>query len=284
MLSFKASLISYFKLKLRDGTYIKSIFFMFISSMLCISFISDGVFETCDDTRVLFLMMISLCVWNGLFNSISDIAKAKEVIIKDFELKLSILSFLLAQCVIQIFICILESIILFAVVMFTYEFPNNKLIFDTPFVDYYLTILIVLIAADFMGIMISSLAILLSDDNPFSFTMTVVPLVLLIQLLLSNILVSLKGEMAEFISNFSICKWGVLALENIVDINNYPRKITLIFVDAGLEFPDVFSVAENNTLLEYWFYMILFSIVCFIVTYLLLNIRMHIGPLKIRRN
>lgn len=272
VLSLKSFFLELFISKHRDKTFYKSIFFTFISIMLCTNFITDGVFETADDTRILFLMIISLCVWSGLFNSISDIAKIKDNLSEDVKRGLSILGFIIAESIIQFLICLIETLIVWIIVYMKYDFPNVKVFFDIEYMDYIVTILLTFLAADYLGIAFSALSVFVSNHNPFSFTMTIIPLILLIQLLLSDMLIKLKGQLATFISHFSICKWGVLSLERIVDINKYPRAISLAFPDYQFIFPELFSNAFENELIIYWIIMLLFVIGSIIMTYIFLKL------------
>lgn len=271
--SLKSFLIELFISKHRDRTFYKSIIFTGVSILLCTSFISDGVFVTADDTRILFLMIISLCVWSGLFNSISDIAKIKDNLIEDSRRGLSMLGFILAEAIIQFIICLVETIIVWLVVYMKYDFPNIKLVFDISYMDYVVTIFLIFLAADYLGIVFSTLSVLISNRNPFSFTMTILPLILLIQLLLSDMLIKLKGDVATIISHFSICKWGVLSMERIIDINKYPRAISLAFPDYQFAFPDLFSNAYQNDLIYYWLILILFIIISIVLAYIFLKLR-----------
>ncbi len=209
-LSYKSFVNDLFLSKWRDRTFFKSIIFTLFSVLLCINFISEGVFKNAEDTRILFLMIVSLCIWSGIFNSISDISKMKDILSDDFERGISVFGFILAESFIQLLLCFIETIIVSVAIFFNYEFPDVQMIIDIKNIDYFVTVFLIFVAADFMGIMFSAMSVFVSSNNPFSFTMTIIPLLLLVQLLLSNVLVELKGSIALFVSHFSICKWGCI--------------------------------------------------------------------------
>ena len=83
---------------------------------------------------------------------------------------------------------------------------------------YLITIFLIMFASDAMAFVIST-----AVPNPIV-AMTVMPLLLLIQLVMAGVLFEL-GDMASFFANFTISKWGMASLGKIGDITSIPSRM-----------------------------------------------------------
>lgn len=155
--------------------------------------------------------IISACIWIGLFNSIRSICKERAIIKREYRTGLHISSYILAHVVYELAICAAESLLVVLSVAIRYfeNMPFDGLIFPMA-VDLYITFLLVTFGSDMLAILISSIV---RSENT---AMTVMPFVLIIQLVMSGTVYTLSGA-AERVSYLTLSKWGMNAFCTIAN-------------------------------------------------------------------
>ena len=171
------------------------------------------MFISYTDTNNGGFAIICACIWVGLFNSIRSICKERGIIKREHRTGLHISSFVIAHVIFETLQCLAEALIITAFIYVKYydNMPDHGIIFPVC-VELYLTFFLVLVCSDVLGIMISSIV---KDENS---AMTVMPFVLIIQLVMSGAVFPLEG-IAKKVSALTVSRWGLDAVGSIAYLN-----------------------------------------------------------------
>ena len=101
------------------------------------------------------------------------------------------------------------------------KFGTEGLLLGHALPEYYITILLIMYAADTMGILISCLV------KKAEVASVMAPYILIVQLIFSGILFTLKG-FAENLSVVMLSRWGMEALGSISNLNSMQLRIRRI--------------------------------------------------------
>ncbi|MCD8196360.1 MAG: ABC transporter permease, partial [Lachnospiraceae bacterium] len=224
----------------------------FISTALIIIIVStvtgEEMFTELSATRTGVFALICACVWVGLFNSIRSVCRERDIVKREYRTGLHISSYVLAHAVYEMMICAGEALIIFLVVYIKNmsHFPSTGLVF-TRSIDMYITFWIVIFSSDMLALMIS--CIVRSEST----AMTVMPFVLIVQLVMAGTIFELSG-LTEMISYFTISKWGFDAVCSIANTNTF---LYAAYMAAGK------SGAEPNmgNLMFAWTFMIAYAVI-----------------------
>ena len=261
----KSNRISWFG---QVGVYIGKCFRIFVNEKQWKSFISaaiitgiismvtsDQMFIDYKDTKNGFFTVICACVWTGLFNSIQSICRERAIIKREHRTGLYLSSYVTAHAVYEAALCAVETMIILVLVYWKNHehFPKDGLI-GPAFLDMYFTLFLVVFSADCLAILVSSTV---RKENT---AMTVMPFVLIIQLVMSGAVFPLKN-LSETISRFTVSKWGmegVLRVSNTIDelyslpMSHEMFKHTNEFYFKGDEVMFPMMEPETNPFLHAW--------------------------------
>ena len=163
--------------------------------------------------------LICVCIWIGIFNSIQLVCREKNDIVKDeLDKSLKASSYMAAHFIYQAILCAIQSAIVFVIF---YIFMADKHNVGNP-ICYLITIFLLTYSSDAMAFVISC-----AVPSPIV-AMTVMPLLLLIQLVMAGVLFELKG-FTEAIAYITVSKWGMSALGNIGEITTLPSRMAGLF-------------------------------------------------------
>ncbi len=186
-----------------------------IITLLVMSVTHKNMFENFEGTKSGMFALICVCIWIGIFNSIQLVCREKNDIVKDeLDKSLYASAYMAAHFIYQFFLCLIQSFIVFLIF---YLYMIGKGDIGSP-LAYLITIFLIMFASDAMAFVIST-----AVPNPIV-AMTVMPLLLLIQLVMAGVLFEL-GDMASFFANFTISKWGMASLGKIGDITSIPSRM-----------------------------------------------------------
>lgn len=141
--------------------------------------------------------------------------------------------------------------------------PEKGLVTNYPMLEFYISILLLMYAADAMGIMISCLVRKEEAANVLA------PYILIVQLIFSGILFNMEG-MADYISYIMISKWGMEALGSIADLNNLQLKIQMTVPNVPHDFENRFE-ATSGHLLMVWAILAGFTVAFLLIGNILLH-------------
>ncbi len=253
------------------GIYVGKLFRLFVSErkwtnfistaiiMIIISMVtSEDMFITYKDTKNGAFAIICACIWVGLFNSIQSICRERDIIKREHRTGLHISSYVLAHVIYEFAVCLAETLIVALAVFIKNidNIPERALIFSVG-LDMYFTFLFTIFSADMIAVLVSSIV---KNQNS---AMTVMPFVLIIQLVMSGAVFELSG-ISEKIANFTISKWG---LNGIVSSANKVDSVKMQY--DLIEGTGCDPTGEN--LLKIWGILILFSLIYVIISILVLE-------------
>jgi hypothetical protein len=226
-----------------------------ISTLLIILIISavtsDEMFTAYKDTKNGAFAIICAAIWIGLFNSIQSVCRERAIIKREYRTGLKISAYIAAHAAFEFLLCAAETLIVLAVTLIKNHshLPPSGLILPMA-ADLYMTIFLVMFSADMIALMISCIV---KNENT---AMTVMPFVLIIQLVMSGAVFELKG-LSDAVSNFTLSKWGLNGICSVANTNSY-LKIEYAFYGSGGCDPTA------GNLLKIWLILIGFSLVYFL--------------------
>ena len=194
----------------------KTLIFAAIISLLIASVLESGMFTYDMDTWTGFFTLVSACIWIGIFNSIQVICKERAIIKREHRTGLHISSYVISHLIYQAVICLLEALILLIISAIFLKYPTTAMM-GFIYLEYFITYFLVIFAADLLGLAVSSIV-----KTP-AVAMTVMPFILIIQLVFSGALFSLNGPMKS-VANLTISRWGLNATCISADYNNLESR------------------------------------------------------------
>ena len=164
-----------------------------VISALVVFVVGQNLFVTQEGTATGTFALVCVCIWIGFFNSIQIVCRERDVIKHEHRSGLHMSSYLLAQIVLQLLICILQT----GIILLVCGYAG------------------VHFSSDMMALMISCLV------HNTTTAMTLMPFLLIFQLIFSGAYFELPRA-AMTITFFSISKWGVIGLCSIGQYNSQP--------------------------------------------------------------
>ncbi|SHI25308.1 ABC-2 type transporter [Butyrivibrio fibrisolvens DSM 3071] len=259
--------------------------------------VGKNLFVTMEGTLMGSFALACICVWNGFFNSIQMVCRERAIVKREHRSGLHISSYVAAHMIYQALLCVAQAVITINVISFMgVKLPEKGLIFDLPVVDFGITLFLITYCADMLALLISSFA------RTTTTAMTIMPFMLIVQLLFSGGFFSLPAEAMPF-TNLTATKWGLTALCSQGDYNSLPMvsvwnnalKMKNLEVEGEKPLLEAFKLIEENNqrdellmksgelnqnpdynfdpfiLIECWGWLILWTIVYSVITVILLE-------------
>ncbi len=232
-----------------------SLMFPVIASIITVWIAGENMFVHYDGTKSASFVLVSAAIWGGIFNSIQTIVKDRANIKRDYVSGLRIRCYILSRASIQFVLCIIQSAILCTSYVGVNKYydnplPDNGIIFGNTLIEYYISILLLMYAADAMGMCISCLVKKTETANVMA------PYILIVQLIFSGILFEMKG-MANWVSYIMISRWGMEALGTTSNLNSMKLKIQLTVQNVPHEIENMFQYSSRH-LYNVWGILIIF--------------------------
>lgn len=252
-----------FRLFLADKKWKNFISALIIILLICLVTGSD-MFKEYTDTKKGSFAVICACIWVGLFNSIQSVCSERSIIKREHRTGLHISSYITAHVLYEMAVCAVEAFIIFSVFLAKNysHLPESNGSIALPLTDMYITLFLVTFCSDMMALIVSCTV------KKESTAMTVMPFILIIQLIMSGMLFELEG-ITEKISSLTVSRWGLNAMITISNTsvsvkNGYDIAVKNEPIAGGCE-------PEPATLMHLWSILILFAIVYIVISTLLLE-------------
>ena len=181
----------------------------------------DDVFDIYEPTQQILFTFSCSGIWLGIFNTIQEVCKERAIVKREYMSNLRLTTYILSKYFIQLLISLAQTLVfvgLFTVLMG--NLPTEGVMLPC-FAEMFITMWFTIYSSSALGLLVSS--VMKNGDR----AMAVSPFLLIIQLLFSGILFSLKGT-SEIISYFTISRWSVEALGNVIDLNGLKHKYAQI--------------------------------------------------------
>lgn len=178
--------------------------------------IGKDMFVNMEGTLKGSLSLSCVCIWNGFFNSIQSVCRERQIIKREHRAGMKLSSYIAAQMVYQAFLCLSQACITLLVCYVSgMRISGSGIVTPFFYTDLALTFFFITYASDATSLFISSLA-----KNP-TFAMTVMPFVLIFELLFSGGVFALEG-FSSTLSHLTIAKYGLCAICAIGGYNSLP--------------------------------------------------------------
>lgn len=178
----------------------------------------DSVFDLYEATKTMMFALCCSAIWIGLFNSIQEICKERNILKREYMGNLNLPVYIMSKFFVQALIGLIQAVLLAGVFLITVGKNIDGIYFNSFVPEVLMTLWLVILASEGMGFLVSANA--RSGDK----AMVAAPFLLIIQLLFSGILFKLTG-IGKIISTFTISRWAVEALGSITGLNELPLKM-----------------------------------------------------------
>lgn len=260
------------KLLLRQGWLIMkgdkrnliiSLLFPLIAAIITIWIAGEYMFITRESTNSGCFILVCAAIWGGLFNSIQTVVKERDNIKRDYVSgALRISSYTISRSLLQLVLCLFQSAVLSLSflgieIFWDGNMPSEGMILPWPTIEYFITLFLLMYAADAMGLMISCFV------KKEELAGKLAPYILIVQLLFSGVLFTMDG-FSSILSGLMISRWGMEGLGSISNLNAIPRTID----PYAMTTPDPFdSMYEHEVwhLLLVWLILLVFIAVPLLV-------------------
>ena len=186
----------YFKIKLNDRLNSSLLLAQapIIAILICLIYseINSGV---------LFMVAIS-AIWLGAQNAAREIVSEQAIYKRERMFNLKILPYIFSKISVLSFFSIIQSAIFILILSIYYNSSDKIVDINRPFV-LFLWMIFLSISSTFLGLLLSS--IVRTSER----AMTILPLILLPQIMLAGVISKISSEAVEIISYFTLSRWGV---------------------------------------------------------------------------
>jgi hypothetical protein len=198
-----------------------------IIAYLVVYVLGSKMFRNMEYTKYGSLALICVCIWNGMFNSIQVVCKERNIIKREHRAGLHITSYLAAHMIYQAIICALQVLITMIIFRaFGMYFPNTGLVTGVFALDTGLSMFLATFAADMLALMVSCIV------HSTTTAMTVMPFLLIIQLVFAGSIFPLNRPTAKLIANFTISNWGINSINIAADYNSQKSSAIYAAIDG----------------------------------------------------
>ncbi len=241
----------------------------FIIALVTVLAIENDGMQNYDKAKIILFASSCTAMWTGLFNSIQEIVKERQITKKEYMKKISITSYIISKLIVLINICLIQSIIFITTLYLGFTFPKEGLI-TTSYIDNIVHFFIISLTSSCIGLFFSSIL------KKRELTLIIATLYMMIQLIASGVLLKLNG-LANKITHLILGRYaqeGFGAISNLEEvvktttINNLSPEISeKLFMKEANEY-----YAHTTThLITTWEILIITSIVIIILTIIALN-------------
>ena len=174
--------------------------------------VGNNIFKTQEGTLSGCFSLVCVCIWNGFFNSIQSVCRERPIIKREHRSGMFISSYIAAHMIYQMMLCAAQTAILIGICNIAgMDYPEAGLITGNFMADFGISLFLITYAADMLSLAMSCLV------KNTTTAMTVMPFMLIFQLVFSGGLVYLEGP-AEKLTGLTIACWG---LEDLCTLANY---------------------------------------------------------------
>ena len=179
-------------------------------------FMKDDFRNTMEGTLTGVIVLTCICIWNGCFSSIQAISREREEDLPQYCPGRYPSAYAFGHILFQLLICVIHTAILLLILrIYGVEMGGGGVITGRFWADFWISLLLITFAADLTALWISSFC------RTTKASMTILPFVLVFEILLSGTLLTLP-EMLAPISFITISRPGINSLGAISELNSQP--------------------------------------------------------------
>jgi len=248
----------YFRIKTNDKTNSKIMLIQapIIAILICLIFdeITSGV---------LFMIAIS-AIWLGTQNAAREVVSEQAIYKRERMFNLDIFPYILSKITVLSFFAFIQSFLFIFILSVGY---SDSLVSLNKPTEAFFWMSFLSVASTFLGLLLSSMV------DTTEKAMTIVPLILIPQIMLAGLIAKVTSPLVEFLSYFTISRWGVEGFNDIQqiviqeipsDLGDIPTKVNaidLLMVRFHTSYDNIFTLAGT---LKLDIYIIVFMIIIMI--------------------
>ena len=181
--------------------------------------IRNRLFVNMEGTLLGGFAMVMVCIWNGCFNSIQVVCRERDVVKREHRSGMHISSYVVSHMLYQMLMCLLQTAVtLYVTRAVGVKYPDQGLFTPWMLLDFGISIFLITYASDMMALWISALC------RNTTTAMTIMPFVLIFQLVFSGGLMSLPGW-TRHLTPFTISNPALKLVAAQGDYNNRPMMV-----------------------------------------------------------
>ena len=201
---------------------------------------TSDLYKSYDDTKAILFSLGCASIWLGLLNSVQEICKEKVILQKEHMSDLKLSTYLLSKFIVQGLLAFIQATIMVFIFQEIEGKSEHSILIDSYW-DIQLICFLSILSSSALGLFISAIV---KNSN---IAMSLIPLILVPQLLFSGMLFKLEG-LTKVISNFILCRWSVEGLGTSANLNDLTHIIQTINPLAEVEPEDYFTFTSEHML------------------------------------
>ncbi len=202
--------------------------------------VGANLFVTQEGTLTGSFALVCVCIWNGVFNSIQVVCRERDIVKREHRAGLHMSSYIAAHMIYQLLLCLAQTVVTLLICRLTgVKIPERGILTSWGIVDLGVTLFLVTYTSDMMALMVSCMV------RTTTTAMTVMPFLLIFQLVFSGSFFSLEG-FASRLSNLTVSHWG---LDSVCAIGRYNEQPMVMLWNTIFKFKDV-EVLGKKPLLD----------------------------------
>lgn len=226
------------------------LFFQAILMGICIDIVAKPDWlQIYDKAKILLFAFSCAAMWLGLFNSVQEIVKERDIIKLEFFKNMRLTSYIISKLLVFAGICVIQSFLFLLILSLRVDFPTYGILLDSAFLEYLLCFFLVCFSSSILGMFISSVV------KTCEITLILTPLYMMFQLIFSGVLIRLEG-IGDKISNLIIGRYAVESFgitTNLIDVLHHTKlggvldtnMTTQIFINEAKDYY-TYTVAHMN--------------------------------------
>lgn len=255
----------YIKLIANDTQQLLLLFAQAPVIAVLLSFVAnDKMYSHYSDTKGMLFSIGCACVWLGLLNSIQEICKERVILEKEHMANLKLSTYLLSKFIVQAILAFIQSSLIVMIFQGIVGKSDYSILINNYW-DIQIVCFLSILSSASMGLFVSSFV------KNSDIAMSVIPLILVPQLLFSGILFKLEG-LTEAISYFILCRYSVEGLGTSVNLNELTHPEQLINPQITVEPEKYFTFTEEH-MIHVILAMVVMTFVLILASYFMLKKR-----------
>ena len=205
-----------------------------------VTFVVGGnLFVTQEGTLMGSFALVCVCIWNGFFNSIQVVCRERDIVKREHRAGLHMSAYVGAQVIYQSLLCLIQTVIVLIIChVAKIVLPQQGIMTRWGVVDLGITLFLVTFASDMMALAISCIM------RNTTAAMTVMPFMLIFQLLLSGGFFQLSGFAAK-LRVLSASYWGI---NSVCAVGRYNEQGMVTLWNTVFKFRNIEFMGEKPLL------------------------------------
>ena len=178
-----------------------------------ISVVADNeMYVQYETTKSIMFALACAVFWIGMSNTIQEVCKERVILKREYMAGLSLNSYLCSKFISFGIICFIQSVCITVIYSALIGLPETGVV-TNAYTEILAVTFLTTLSASTLGILVSSLF-----SNPDR-AQTIVPLLLLPQLLFSGIIFNISG-FSKVVSVLTVCRWSIEGYGTTVNLND----------------------------------------------------------------